>query len=468
MIPTLLLSLSEAFANIRRDFRRLVPMALGIVFGMAFVMLLLAIANGFEATQRKALGAYGDRFVLLRINRAQLDRSASGKERRLMMDDRDVERLRIGAPAIRNLSPMNVAYHARIHGNSGAGAHIYIAGALPEITKIRTIPLAEGRFYDDLDEAARRRVIVLGPVARRQLFGSGPALGQKVRVSGFSRSAIPSRGASVSRETASLRGASKRTKKLADSARPSSTNARNQESLEATSISGESFEVIGVLKDIETQKESYVSVARVAFIPFATSTAVFDNRYNIILVEPRSVEDKQLAIEQFRTVMGSRYGFGPDDRNAVLIYFDAIERARSVEAIFGGARIFLAAVGVLILAIGGIGIMNVVLVSVASRTFEIGLRKALGATPFAIYTQFFFETSLACFLSGLLGFSLGAGSIALLSELPLPQNFSRPVLDMQTSLVSFGILTGIALAVSFYPAKRAALLPPIEALQAPA
>jgi ABC-type antimicrobial peptide transport system permease subunit len=261
-----------------------------------------------------------------------------------------------------------------------------------------------------------------------------------------------------------LRGASKRTRKLADSARPSSTNARNQESLEATSISGESFEVIGVLKDIETQKESYVSVARVAFIPFATSTAVFDNRYNIILVEPRSVEDKQLAIEQFRTVMGSRYGFGPDDRNAVLIYFDAIERARSVEAIFGGARIFLAAVGVLILAIGGIGIMNVVLVSVASRTFEIGLR----ATPFAIYTQFFFETSLACFLSGLLGFSLGAGSIALLSELPLPQNFSRPVLDMHTSLVSFGILTGIALAVSFYPAKRAALLPPIEALQAPA
>ena len=245
-------------------------------------------------------------------------------------------------------------------------------------------------------------------------------------------------------------------------------NARNQESLEATSISGESFEVIGVLKDIETQKESYVSVARVAFIPFATSTAVFDNRYNIILVEPRSVEDKQLAIEQFRTVMGSRYGFGPDDRNAVLIYFDAIERARSVEAIFGGARIFLAAVGVLILAIGGIGIMNVVLVSVASRTFEIGLRKALGATPFAIYTQFFFETSLACFLSGLLGFSLGAGSIALLSELPLPQNFSQPVLDMQTSLVSFGILTGIALAVSFYRAKRAALLPPIEALQAPA
>jgi len=468
MIPTLLLSFREAFASIRRDGRRLVPMALGIVCGMAFVMVLLAIANGFEASQRRALGAYGDRFVLLRLNRAQLDRSASGKERRLMMDDRDVERLRIGAPAIRRLSPMNVAYRARIHGRSGAGARVYIAGALPEITKIRTIPLAEGRFYDDLDEAARRRVIVLGPVARKQLFGTGPAVGQKVRVSGFSRSAIPGREASVSQEIASFRGASRRAKELAVGATTSSTDARSRESVEALSISGEPFEVIGVLKDIETQKESYVSVARVAFIPFATSTAVFDNRYNIILVEPRSVEDKELAIEQFRTVMGARYGFGPADRNAVLVYFDAIDRARSVQAIFRGARIFLAAVGVLILAIGGIGVMNVVLVSVASRTFEIGLRKALGATPFAIYTQFFFETTLACFLSGLLGFSLGAAGIALLSKLPLPENFSQPVLDMQTVLVSFGILAGIALAVGFYPARRAALLSPIDALQAPA
>jgi putative ABC transport system permease protein len=442
-------------------------MALGIVFGMAFVMVLLAIANGFEASQRTALDAYGDRFVLLRLNRAQLDRSASGEERRLMMDDHDVERLRIGAPAIRRLSPMNVAYRARIHGRSGAGAHVYIAGALPEVTKIRTIPLAEGRFYDDLDEAARRRVMVLGPVARKQLFGNGPALGETVRVSGFSRSSIPSRPASTSPQVASVRGTAGRAMELASRANTSSTDARSRDALETLSIGAESFEVIGVLKDIETQKESYVSVARVAFIPFATSTAIFDNRYNIILVEPRTVEDKELAIEQFRRVMGTRYGFGPEDRNAVLVYFDAIERARSVQAIFGGARIFLAAVGVLILGIGGIGVMNVVLLSVASRTFEIGLRKSLGATPFAIYIQFFLETTLACFLSGLLGFGLGAAGIALLSELPLPQNFSQPVLDLQTSLVAFGILAGIALAVGFYPARRAARLSPIEALQAP-
>ncbi|HVR75709.1 MAG TPA: FtsX-like permease family protein, partial [Planctomycetota bacterium] len=163
---------------------------------------------------------------------------------------------------------------------------------------------------------------------------------------------------------------------------------------------------------------------------------------------------------------GARYGFAPTDRNAVVVYFDGIERASSIAAIFGGVRIFFSAVGALILAIGGIGVMNVVLVSVASRTFEIGLRKALGATPFAIYVQFFLETVVACLSSGLLGFLLGAGTIALLSALPLPDGFSKPVLDLKTSVISFSILAATAFAVGVYPARRASLLPPIEALQA--
>lgn len=230
-------------------------------------------------------------------------------------------------------------------------------------------------------------------------------------------------------------------------------------------MSAETFEVIGVLRDIETTKESYVSVARMAFVPFSTSTVVFDRRFITILIEPRSIEDRDLALRQFKEVLGARYGFSPDDRNAVIIYFDAIERARSIAAIFGGVRLFLAAVGILILAIGGIGVMNVVLVSVASRTFEIGLRKALGATPAQIYAQFFLETALACFASGLLGFLLGAGGIGLLSALPLPESFARPELDPRTAAISFGILAAIAMTVGFYPARRAALLPPVEALQ---
>jgi len=228
---------------------------------------------------------------------------------------------------------------------------------------------------------------------------------------------------------------------------------------------GELFEVIGVLKDVETTRESYVSVARVSFVPFSTSMQVFDRDFSTILIEPRTIEDRDLALRQFREVMGARYGFDPDDRNAVLLYFDAIERARSIKAIFGGVRLFLVAIGALILAVGAIGVMNVILVSVAARTFEIGLRKALGATPLTIYTQFFLEAVLACLLSGLLGFVLGAIGIELLSGIPLPAGFSSPELDLRTAGISFGILAVVAVAAGVFPARRAAFLVPVEALK---
>jgi len=467
-------------------------MALGIVWGMASVMVLLAVANGFESSQRNSLEAYGDRFVLLRLNRAELDRAGStGKERRLQMDEYDLERLRQGAPAIRHFTPMNYAYRVRVTGRTGTATSVFIAGALPEITRIRNLPLEEGRFFNEIDNENRRRVIVLGPMVRKQLFGTGPAVGRTVRISGFSTAMVPARTQPVPKQEASVRGASQppgMTRPGGSSSSSSSSSSRSSSSSSSSPSSSsttrgatapllgrpsddegppgsEVFEVIGVLKDVETQRESYASTARLAFIPFATSMVVYDKDFGTMLIEPRTVEDKHLALRQFREVMGYRYGFKPDDRNAVVIYFDSIERARSIGAIFGGVRLFLVALGVLILAVGGIGVMNVVLVSVAARTFEIGLRKSLGATPRVIYSQFFLETMLACFLSGLLGFAIGAAGIQLLSGLPLPEGFSRPVLDVRTTLLSFGILTAIAVIVGVYPARRAALLPPVEALK---
>ncbi len=483
-MAVLLHPLTEALASIRRERRRLYPMALGIVWGMASVMVLLAVAAGFEESQRTALGAYGERFIYLRLNRAELDRAAGSEERRLRMDTLDIERLRIGAPAIVRFTPMNMAYRARITGRSGSGTNLMIAGALPEIREIRNLPLEEGRFYDSIDEAERRRVIVLGPLARKQLFGGLPAVGRTVRVGGFSTAMIPGREPSTQAQDPSRRAAATRPGPRAptppssalgssssSSSSPSLRSSQDRRSRTAASsdekgIGGEIFKVIGVLKDEEMQHESYVSVSRLIFVPLSTSFAVFDRDFNTMIIEPRSAEYHDLALRQFREVMGARYGFQPEDRNAVVIYFDSIERARSIGAIFGGLRVFLAAVGMLILAIGAIGVMNVVLVSVAARRFEIGLRKALGATPFVVYSQFFAECVLACFASGALGFLLGAAGIALLQGLPLPEGFSRPVLDTKVAVFAFGLLTVVAVLVGFYPARRAALLAPADALKA--
>ena len=469
-MTNLLHSFTQAVGSIHRERRRLYPMALGIVWGMASVMVLLAIAGGFEASQKKALSAYGERFLYLQINRAELDRASGGEYRHVTMDTLDIERLRKGAPAIRRFTPMNMAYRSRITGRSGAGTGIVVTGAFSEITKIRNMPLEEGRFYDDIDEAQRNRVIVLGAIARKQLFGAESAVGRTVRISGFSTAMIP--GREPPPQASAARRRTEKRPQVADTrvytrenfvrrslSRPNATGDRD------VGIATELFTVIGVLKDVEIQHESYVSLARAAFIPFSTSCMVFDRDFRTMLLEPRSPEDRDLALRQFKEVMGARYGFGPEDRNAVVVFFDSIARAKSIAAIFRGFRLFLAAVGALILGIGAIGVMNVVLVSVAARKFEIGLRKALGATPFVIYTQFFIETLLACLSSGGLGFLLGAGAIALVQTLPLPEGFSRPVLDAEISLFAFGLLAGVAVLVGIYPARRAALLAPVEALK---
>jgi putative ABC transport system permease protein len=469
-VALLLHPLTEALASIRRERRRLAPMALGIVWGMASVMVLLAVAGGFEDGQRQSLLSYGERFIYLRLNRQELDRASGTEDRRLRMDPLDIDRLREGAPAILRFSPMNMAYRARITGKSGSGANIMIAGTLPEMKEIRNLPLEEGRFHDEIDEAERRRVIVLGPMARKQLFGSGPAVGRTVRVTGFSTSMIAGREPVAQLRDAARRGARAKPKKAPPPSTVPITRFLERETKTAATsdknISGEIFKVIGVLKDMEAQRESYVSVSRMAFVPLSTSFAVYDKDFNTMVIEPRTSEDRDLALRQFREVMGARYGFNSEDRNAVVIYFDSIERARSIAAIFGGLRVFLAAVGVLILGIGAIGVMNVVLVSVAARRFEIGLRKALGATPLVIYTQFFAECVLACFASGALGFLLGAAGIALLQGLPLPEGFSRPVLDVEVAALALGSLSLVAVAVGFYPARRAAMLPPTDALKA--
>jgi len=456
----LLHCLVEALSSLRRDWKRLLPMALGIVWGMASVMVLLAIATGFESSQRRALDAYGDRFVMLRLNRAELDRAAGGQERRLRMDALDVERLRRGAPAIRRLSPMNMAYSARVTARNGAGSRVRIAGVLPEIAELRNLPLAEGRFFNKIEEANRNRVIVLGPMIRKQLFGTGPVLGRTVRIAGFSTSSIPQREAPRDSNRQTQRGAGANS----SSGRAGLTSAPS-ELYRNVQIQGELFEVIGVLQDVEIQRESYVSVSRSAFIPFSTSSVVFDTDYNSILIEPRSLQERDLAIQQFSEVMGARYGFEAGDRNAVLVYFDSISRAKSITSIFGTLRLFLTLAGAGILAVGAIGVMNVVLVSVAARRFEIGLRKALGATPLAIHLQFFMETVLGCLLSGTLGFLLGSAGIYLVGIMPLPEGFSEPKLDHHTAALAFGLLAVVALFAGAYPARRAAGLPPVEALR---
>jgi putative ABC transport system permease protein len=163
-------------------------------------------------------------------------------------------------------------------------------------------------------------------------------------------------------------------------------------------------------------------------------------------------------------VLAARKGFHPDDRDALSVWDTSLE-----SLMFGRMvammRRFFSIVGFITLALGGLGVMNIMLVAVRERTREIGVRKALGATTKAVQRQFFLEGFFLTMLSGGVGFGIAVGLCALVNLLPMPPRFQGMVFTWEAGAIALATLVLVGIATSTYPARRAALLPPIEALR---
>jgi len=165
-----------------------------------------------------------------------------------------------------------------------------------------------------------------------------------------------------------------------------------------------------------------------------------------------------------RHVLARRHDFNPDDKDALSVWDTSLETLMFGRMI-GTMRDFFWVVGLITLALGGLGVMNIMLVAVRERTREIGVRKALGATTITIQRQFFLEGFFLTMLSGGLGFGLAAGLCALVNQLPMPARFQGMVMTWQSGAMALGVLVLIGVVTSTYPARRASLLPPVEALR---
>ncbi|MBL8189510.1 MAG: FtsX-like permease family protein, partial [Acidobacteria bacterium] len=161
---------------------------------------------------------------------------------------------------------------------------------------------------------------------------------------------------------------------------------------------------------------------------------------------------------------GARKGFDPSDREALSMWNTALETV-FFNKMISSMREFFIAVSIITLALGGIGVMNIMLISVKERTKEIGIRKALGATSGNVLRQFFSEGLLLTLLSGTIGLGIGIGLCKLVNMLPLPMRFSGMIITWQTAAFSVCILALIGIAAAMYPARRAAEMVPIEALR---
>jgi putative ABC transport system permease protein len=298
--------------------------------------------------------------------------------------------------------------------NSGT---ISTVGSMPEFTEIRSITVAEGRFYNHEDDAQTRNVAFLGSDTKKQLFSDHQAVGQQVWMN-----EIP-------------------------------------------------YTVIGVMKSKE-QNSSYDGTdTRKIFIPYDTMRRDFPNKppavehtIDRLLVAPTSLATHLDCVRQVRRSLGRLHNFDPRDKEAAGIW-DTVKNAEANRMIIVGMELFMGAVGVATLFLGGLGVMNVMLVSVRERTREIGVRMALGATRKSILRQFFMETVIVVALSGGIGLLVSYGFCALVNLLPMPPFFAGLLASWKLGALSVTLLGLISVLSALYPANRAASVDPIEALR---
>jgi len=414
------MTFKDLFADTLRTLRahklRTALTMFGIAWGITSMTLMVAAGEGLRAGQAKVAAEFGRDIFIVFAGRTSLQAGGLRAGRRVQWTAKDHERVLTESPSCRYVMPELGQGNVPIRSDFNNAA-LRVTGSLPPFAEIRSIGVAEGRYPTWEDGAAVRRVALLGTDAKKQLFGDRPAMGESIRVGDFA------------------------------------------------------YTIVGVMKRKE-QDSSYdgQDIAKV-FIPFETILRDFPNKppalpdsVDRLLVQPRSVLDHEACKAEVRRALGRLHGFDPQDKEAAAIW-DTLEEAKAFRQMTDGMKYFLGAVGVATLFVGGIGVMNVMLVAVRERTREIGIRKALGATRKSILRQFFAETLIIVFSSGGIGLGIGYGICALVNLLPMPQFFAGLLPTWASGLLAFGLLGSIALLSAMYPAGRAAAIDPIEALR---
>src|SRR6266566_1594162 len=407
--------LRDTLATLWAHKRRTMLTMFGIAWGIISITVMVAAGEGLGSGIQKNQETFGKDVMIVFSGRTSMQAGGTRSGRLIHRMEEDYVQVAAESPACRHVMPeLGNDVQVRSLFNSGT---IPVVGALPPFSEIRSVAVAQGRFYNEEDNENARNVAFLGTETKKQLFAEREALGQTIWMNG-----IP-------------------------------------------------YTVIGVMKSKE-QNSSYDGAdVRKIFIPFNAMRRDFPNKppaiehsVNRLLVAPWSLETHPDCVKQIRRTLGRLHNFDPRDKEAAGIW-DTVKNAEANRMIIVGMEVFMGAVGVATLFLGGLGVMNVMLVSVRERTREIGVRKALGATRESILRQFFLETIIVVRLSGGTGLLLSYGFCALVNLLPMPLFFAGLLTSWKLGALSIFLLGLIAVLSALYPANRAASVDPIEALR---
>ena len=389
----------------------------GIAWGVGSLLLLAGVGEGFRNGNRRQLETFGKNIIFFFGGRAPAVEGSFTSMKWFNLTYDDYHAIQNESQFAVHISPVIARDDIRAVSDY-TSTNGQVSGVPPVFSLVRTIPLQVGRWLNDEDNDERRRVCVLGREMTRNLFPGRPAIGNSILLNGVR------------------------------------------------------FQVIGMLAMIGNEEQNSTNIR--IFVPFNTMRELFPlkgdnakegNAISFINYQPRTFEENEAAKDELHRIVARNHGgFDPKAKD-VWEEWDTVKNQKTMGKIFSAMDWFLGGVGLVTLALGAIGIINIMLVAVTERTREIGLRKALGATNRNILFQFFLEGACLTLLSGAFGVAGAMLVIHLLSGVNLPQGFDTPRI---VPLSAVGAVLSLALAgitAGLYPARKAAMLEPVEALR---
>jgi putative ABC transport system permease protein len=389
----------------------------GIAWGVGSLLLLAGVGEGFRNGNRRQLETFGKNIIFFWGGRAPAVAGSFNSMKWFNLTYDDYTAIQRESKLAVHVAPVIARDDIRVVSDY-TSTNGQVSGVFPVYSQVRTIPIQVGRWINDDDNDQRRRVCLLGREITRNVFPGRPAVGNSILLNGVH------------------------------------------------------FEVIGQLSMIGNEEQNSTNIR--IFVPFNTMRELFPlkgdnskegNAVSFINYQPRTFDENEEAkAELHRIVARNHGGFDPDGKD-IWEEWDTVKNQKTMSKIFTAMDWFLGGVGLVTLALGAIGIINIMLVAVTERTREIGLRKALGATNRNILFQFFLEGAFLTLFSGALGVSGAMLVIHLLSGVNLPQGFDTPRIVPLSAVCAVLSLALAGITAGLYPARKAAMLEPVEALR---